>query len=81
MSNDLIKEYESLNIKDKSLILTEMTALEGRRLSGLVPTTEEMLKASQSTGHPELFLICYSAQLTGKKWYTRSGDRTRDTCN
>ena len=81
MNNDLIQEYEALGVNDRLAILGEISALRGKAASGFIPTIEEMQKASESSGHPELFLTCYSAELMGKDWYTKWGDRTRDTRN
>ena len=68
MANDLAIRYQALSIKDRVSILAGISKLMLQTCSGDAPSVEDMQKASEASGHTELFLDCYEAQILGQEW-------------
>ena len=55
-------------MKDRVSILAGISKLMLQTCSGDAPSVEDMQKASEASGHTELFLDCYEAQILGQEW-------------
>lgn len=60
--------FKQLPDKNKSHILETVRKLEQIRLSGQVPSEEDIFQELSATGYLEIGLACYVAQLAQIKW-------------
>jgi hypothetical protein len=60
--------YLSLPIEEQLKILSRISALELKRVDGVISTPEEMLQAANESGHRDIFLDCYAKQLLKQNW-------------
>ena len=65
---DKIKAYKELPVKDQAMIAGQVTSLELMRIQGNVPSPETVLEHLTATGHFEIALACYSAQILKQEW-------------
>ena len=63
-----LTEFQRLSKEKKSHILEAVFNLEQRRLSGHEPSPDEIFNQLSATGHIEIGLACYVAQLKKIKW-------------
>ena len=63
-----LKAYKELPVKDKAMIAGQITNLEVMRIQNNVPSSETMLEHLTATGHFEIALACYSAQILKQEW-------------
>ena len=66
---DQLKAYEKLSDKDKSGILEAVQNLEQMRSTGQTPSEDDIFTQLSATGHLEIGLACYVAQLKQIKWF------------
>jgi hypothetical protein len=64
--------YLSLPTEEQLKILSRISALELKRVDGVISTPEEMLQAmlqaANESGHRDIFLDCYGKQLLKQNW-------------
>ena len=63
-----LKAYKELPVKDQAMIAGQVTNLELMKIQGNVPSPETMLEYLTATGHFEIALACYSAQILKQEW-------------
>ena len=63
-----LKAYKQLPVKDQAMIAGQVTNLELMTIQGNAPSPETMLEYLTATGHFEIALACYSAQILKQEW-------------
>ena len=65
---EALDAYQKLSDKEKSDILVAVQNLEQIRISGGVPSQDEIFEQLSAVGRIEIGLACYVAQLKKIKW-------------
>ena len=65
---DEIKTYKELPVKDQAMIMGQISNLELMRDNGDTISSEIILKCLTATGHLDVALSCYAAQLYREPW-------------
>ena len=63
-----LKAYKELPVKDQAMIAGQIANLEVMRIQNNIPSSETMLEYLAATGHFEIALACYSAQILKQEW-------------
>lgn len=63
-----IAAYKSLPIKEQAAIAIALTKLRMKLINGQAPSPEEIISISQESGHRDIALGCYGAELIGVNW-------------
>lgn len=67
-SIDRLKQYKRLPAKDRSAVLMAVSKLEQIRVSGNPPSPEVVLECLTATGHLDIAMAIYGAQLTKQQF-------------
>jgi len=65
---DEIKAYKQLPEKDQAMIMRQISELVLTGANGDTISSEVMVKCLTATGHFEIALACYAAQLYREPW-------------
>lgn len=63
-----LQAYKELPTKDQVVILVSISRLVGMAAGGKTPSQQTMLNLLTETGHLDIAIACYAAQLHGIDW-------------